>query len=921
MKKTLLKGVVAVWLCFTMGQALAQQTEATDLGSVSSFVGKLTPASNARGSNLMRIPISEGQEVEVVKRAVASANGLTSIVGPVNGDERATMHLRIQDGKVEGSLVNRAQKRAWVYTTIDGKVFVEETDINAVLCTEFDRAPEQGATEQVVLLAPPVGSPAYNLNSLPTASAVAYLDFDGELVVGTAWNSGNAINAVATNYSEAQITEIWELISEDFRPFNINVTTSLQVYQAAPTRSRMRCIFTSTTTAAPGAGGVAYLNSFNWGNDTPCWVFNSGVKAAGETGSHELGHTFGLRHDGRTTPAETYFSGHNNWGPIMGSTFSRPIAHWSIGEYANANEFQDDVNLIGATKWAFGFRTDDHSNTTTSATVLTANASNAVSSRGIITTRTDLDVFQFTTGTGTVSFNVNTVSRHGNLDIQLRLLNASGAVVQTINPTGLNASFSSSLTAGTYFLEVNGVGALDPLTNGYSDYGSLGTFTVSGTVAPTGSVNQAPTVAITAPANNASFTAPASISIAATAADTDGSIARVEFFNGSTKLGEDATAPYTFSWTSIAAGTYTISVRATDNLGALSNNASVSVVVNPPAPTCNVPTGLSVSSITATTATLNWAAQTGASQYLVWWRDITQPWTLNTTVTTSSYNVTGLAAGKTYEFTVAATCNGTNTGYASPYVRFNTPAGNQLPTVSLTAPANNASFTAPANVSFTATAADADGSIARVEFWVNGSKLSEDNTNPYGIVVSFPNAGTFDLQVVAVDNVGASTSSSSIRITINPATNPSICTNVPAWSPSITYAAPGNKVTYNGRLWENKWWTLNEAPAPSQWGVWRDLGSCTSAQAGTTQNASTTANLSVYPNPTVNGTTVVFSGMEQGFVSVDVSDQTGKQVFRQEGVEQNAGGMDLDTHTWPAGIYIVQVTDGENTYQTKLIKY
>ncbi len=90
--------------------------------------------------------------------------------------------------------------------------------------------------------------------------------------------------------------------------------------------------------------------------------------------------------------------------------------------------------------------------------------------------------------------------------------------------------------------------------------------------------NVAPTVDLTAPANGASFTAPATIALAATASDTDGSVASVEFFNGSTLLSTDTAAPWEFSWTNVPAGSYSISARATDDEG--SGTTSVAVTVH-----------------------------------------------------------------------------------------------------------------------------------------------------------------------------------------------------------------------------------------------------------------------------------------------------------------------------------------------------
>jgi hypothetical protein len=92
--------------------------------------------------------------------------------------------------------------------------------------------------------------------------------------------------------------------------------------------------------------------------------------------------------------------------------------------------------------------------------------------------------------------------------------------------------------------------------------------------------NQPPAVTLTQPPNGATFTAPATVSLAATASDADGTVAKVEFFNGATKLGEDATAPYTFAWAGVGAGTYSLTARATDNLGASATSSPVAITVS-----------------------------------------------------------------------------------------------------------------------------------------------------------------------------------------------------------------------------------------------------------------------------------------------------------------------------------------------------
>jgi len=96
-----------------------------------------------------------------------------------------------------------------------------------------------------------------------------------------------------------------------------------------------------------------------------------------------------------------------------------------------------------------------------------------------------------------------------------------------------------------------------------------------------GAANAAPSVALTSPANNATFTAPASIVLTADAQDTDGTVAQVEFFQGAVLVATDTTAPFTFTLTNVAAGSYTFTARATDNLGTTTTSAAVNVTVNP----------------------------------------------------------------------------------------------------------------------------------------------------------------------------------------------------------------------------------------------------------------------------------------------------------------------------------------------------
>jgi galactose oxidase-like protein/Big-like domain-containing protein len=92
--------------------------------------------------------------------------------------------------------------------------------------------------------------------------------------------------------------------------------------------------------------------------------------------------------------------------------------------------------------------------------------------------------------------------------------------------------------------------------------------------------NSLPSVTLTQPTNGQTFTAPATVNLAATASDTDGTVSKVEFFNGTTKLGEDTSAPYSFTWSGVTAGSYTLTARATDDAGGVTTSAPATITVN-----------------------------------------------------------------------------------------------------------------------------------------------------------------------------------------------------------------------------------------------------------------------------------------------------------------------------------------------------
>jgi hypothetical protein len=127
-----------------------------------------------------------------------------------------------------------------------------------------------------------------------------------------------------------------------------------------------------------------------------------------------------------------------------------------------------------------------------------------------------------------------------------------------------------NVPAGTYSLTAKAT----------DNKGKVTTSTVVEVLVGTSTENTPPSVSITTPVTNTSYTAPARIKLNATATDEDGKISKVQFYNGTDLLFTEWKAPYSNSWTNVPAGTYTITAKATDNKGAVTTSSKVTVLVS-----------------------------------------------------------------------------------------------------------------------------------------------------------------------------------------------------------------------------------------------------------------------------------------------------------------------------------------------------
>ena len=356
-------------------------------------------------------------------------------------------------------------------------------------------------------------SDTFKLHSDPSASKRIYLDFNGQTVSGTLWNDQNGGQAFTlaaysfegdtasfTNNELDRIQRIWARVAEDFAPFEVDVTTeeppTNDLINSGGTDSRwgVRVIVGGTFAPQASHGGVAFPGSFNWDTDTPALVFEDNLndgeeKSTADAISHEVGHTLGLAHDGRTNAMEEYYSGHGSgatgWAPIMGVGYYSMLTQWSQGEYPDASNPEDDLAII-TTMNGFGYRQDDFGDSDLNAFEIKGVAAGSqvtIDQQGLIEQRTDVDYFALDMGDGQVTLNISGGPVDSNLDILAELYDSNGTLVASSNPADqLTATISYTSTTGTYYLKIDGVGYNDPQSAGYSDYGSLGQYRITGSI-------------------------------------------------------------------------------------------------------------------------------------------------------------------------------------------------------------------------------------------------------------------------------------------------------------------------------------------------------------------------------------------------------------------------------------------------------
>ena len=442
------------------------------------------------------------------------------------------------------------------------------------------------------------------LHSRPGAQRTIYLNFKGATLTNTAWNGSSGsitappfdLDGIPYTFSTAELQRIqyiWQRVAEDYAAFDVDVTTEAVPLERITRSGSTDAVFGTTVliTNRTGVyscscGGVAYVGIFDDTSDfyKPALVFYDALgsgseKYVAEAISHEAGHNMGLGHDGYSGGAyyQGQGSGATGWAPIMGVGYYQSLVQWSKGEYATANNLQDDYVVMQSN--GLPLRADDHGNTAGTATVLSGTVGSGsieLSALGVIERPTDIDTFAFSAGAGSATFSVAPAARSANLDALVTLRDAAGTLLASVNPAeALNASFTVTLpAAGAYYLSLQGSGKGDPLSTGYTNYGSVGQYGVSASVPA--AAGEAP-VAV-ASASTVRGTAPLSVDFSGAGSSDDGSIVAYAWTFGDNSTGSGTTITHVYT----TQGSYPVQLRVTDNSG-LSATSSLTVTVDAPA--------------------------------------------------------------------------------------------------------------------------------------------------------------------------------------------------------------------------------------------------------------------------------------------------------------------------------------------------
>lgn len=420
----------------------------------------------------------------------------------------------------------------------------------------------------------------FSLHSKPGAPRFLILNFQGKTVTGTYWNTVLGRQAIVATpftldgnpaaFSDAERTAIqyiWQRVAEDYAAFNVDVTTDINAAAGSPGGTTYAtAVITRQGDYFGVAPGVAYVSTFGNPSYEPAFVaydtLGKNPKYIAEAVSHELGHRLGLDHDGNRNSA--YFAGQGTapmrWAPIMGNSYSADISQFSKGEYAGANNTQDDY-LVMRRYLAYKDTVGDSLSEDVPLTPTTAGGTSSATADGVIETQNDVDVYSITAGAGPIAALAKPVAVNPNLDATLTLTDNTGAVLASSTPSAaMNASISANLPrAGVYYLKVSNTGSGTAQSTGFSTYGSRGYYRLTASY---------PATDATPPRGSIAASAIFGVAPLTVAFDAAGSTSATPITSYAWDLGNGSrSSTRTASTTYTATGTFPVTLKVTNAAG------------------------------------------------------------------------------------------------------------------------------------------------------------------------------------------------------------------------------------------------------------------------------------------------------------------------------------------------------------------
>ncbi len=429
--------------------------------------------------------------------------------------------------------------------------------------------------------------------------------------------------------------------------------------------------------------------------------------------------------------------------------------------------------------------------------------------------------------------------------------------------------------------------------------------------------NQPPVVSVSQPTDGQVFEQEilTGITLSANASDPDGTIASIQFEVNGTAL----TQGNNISWIPTAFGDYTITATATDDKGAIAThqiNITVREVADNQKPIVNIsqPTDGQVFEqeiLTGITLSANASDPDGTIASI--------QFEVNGTALTQGNNINWIpTAFGDYTITVTATDDKGAIATHQINITVREVVDNQPPVVSVSQPTDGQVFEQEilTGITLSANASDSDGTIASIQFEVNGTALTQGN-NINWIPTAF---GDYTITVTATDDKGAE-DMDQVNITIKETSVGVDCNGIPAWDPTIMYPSEGGvQVSHNDNIYENKWWTQNNEPGTGgPWGPWKLIEPCASSFSG--EKNLGIESLTISPNPAVNYLNISLNIETKDTVNIVLYDLTGKQqmLLDHKNLKTGVQHLSYDISNLLRGFYLLKIGNNKKYHTQKLI--